>query len=99
MGDYLFQTKKLSESKRNSKMYLLMHGILYTAAIYLIFSDTIQPLVYYLVLVLHVLVDHIKIKGYLNKIIDSYTGVMMTDQAIHILVLIILIFGGYYGLL
>ena len=89
LGDFYFQSEKLAENKEKSYSCLFRHSVFYACAIIvpllLIREETI--LIYAIGLALsHLLIDYIK-----SKLSDkiSETALFLSDQAIHILAILI----------
>ena len=87
-GDYLFQSDYLAINKGKDNYLLCIHAILYTFGVSLIFGNEISQLWYWLILLIHVLVDYIKARGITPKIIGDKNALIL-DQVIHFLTLIL----------
>lgn len=88
LGDYFLQTDYLAMNKGKDNYILCIHAILYTFAVSLIFGSEISQLWYWLILLTHILVDHIKARGITPKVIGDKNALIL-DQVIHFLTLIL----------
>lgn len=92
LGDFYVQTDKISEKKRYSFKYMLLHCCLYTFVMFLVFVLLTEKIIYGLAIatiigLLHMIVDLIKVKC--DSKYSGYVGIIfIIDQSIHIAVLI-----------
>ena len=88
LGDYFLQTEYLDINKGKDNYLLCIHAILYTFGVSLIFGNEISQLWYWLILLIHILVDYIKARGITPKIMGDKNALIL-DQVIHFLTLIL----------
>ena len=90
LGDYFLQTDYLAMNKGKDNYILCIHAILYTFGVSLIFGNEINQLWYWLILLTHILVDYVKVRGITPEIIGDKNALIL-DQIIHFLTLILAI--------
>ena len=86
LGDYFLQTDYLAMNKGKNNYILCIHAILYTFGVSLIFGNEINQLWYWLILLTHILVDYVKVRGITPKIMGDKNALIL-DQVIHFLTL------------
>lgn len=88
LGDYFFQTDYMARNKGSDNYILLVHSVLYTFAVYIIFGNHISYLFYILMILLHFIIDYIKARGITTKLIGDKKALTL-DQFLHYIILII----------
>ncbi|HEY8390428.1 MAG TPA: DUF3307 domain-containing protein [Clostridia bacterium] len=95
LADFTFQPYKLSEKKKNSIRFLLLHALIYsllTFLVCLLFGSTFQIVFFGIIIsVSHILLDFIKIK--LDKKFNNVTYTFysfLIDQLMHISILFVI---------
>ena len=88
LGDYFLQGDYLAMNKGKDNYLLCIHAILYTFGVSLIFGNEISQLWYWLILLIHILVDYIKARGITPRIMGDKNALIL-DQVIHFLTLIL----------
>lgn len=96
LGDYVFQPYRLSEKKKESFKYVLLHCLIYTALSFFAVILIDEPIVYFIFPIIifasHFVIDYIRI--WFDK---KYPGVryqfisFIIDQALHLLILFLLV--------
>ena len=92
LADFTFQPYKLSEKKKNSILYLVIHSLIYSALTFLVcllFGTTLQIILFGIIISFsHILLDYIKIK--LDKKFGNITYTFFSfiiDQFLHVIIL------------
>src|SRR5690554_718567 len=90
LGDFYLQTKKLSESKKHSNKYLLLHTAIYTLPFVLMFCfySGGESLLRILIGIVILFVTHFIIDFYFRKK-DKSLKTFIIDQLFHLLVIFI----------
>ena len=88
LGDYFFQTDYMARNKGIDNYILLVHSVLYTFAVYIIFGNHISYLFYIMMILLHFIIDYIKARGITTKLIGDKKALIL-DQFLHYIILIV----------
>ena len=92
-GDYFLQTDYLAKNKGKDNYVLLIHCILYSLGIGLvfdIFGITLTAIDLALISTLHFPIDYIKARGITSKMFGNKNALIL-DQIIHYIVLLLFI--------
>ena len=96
IGDFYVQTDKMAEKKQNSIKYMLIHCLLYTMVMGICFYILCRKILGVLIISSFVFLSHLMIdlmKSKCDKKTDKYQYmVFFTDQAIHIMVLLLSVY-------
>lgn len=88
LGDYFLQTNYLASNKGKDNYLLIIHSILYTFAVALIFKEEISQIGYWIILLTHIPVDYIKARNITPKLMGDKNALIL-DQAIHYITLVL----------
>lgn len=88
LGDYVFQNDYIANNKGKNLYILLVHSVLYTFAVNIIFKTNISIIGYLTILISHTFIDYIKASGNTVKLLGE-TNALIIDQCMHYIVLIL----------
>jgi hypothetical protein len=88
LGDYFFQTEYIARNKGSDNYILLVHSVLYTFAVYIIFGNHISYLFYILMILSHFIIDYIKARDITPKLIGDKRALIL-DQLLHYLIILV----------
>ncbi|GAA0092974.1 hypothetical protein UT300009_30040 [Paraclostridium bifermentans] len=91
LGDYFLQTDYIAKNKGTDLYLLLVHAVLYTFGVLLVFGSGFTYGSYVFICVTHFMIDYLKASGITVKRFGAKRALVL-DQAIHYATLILLIF-------